>query len=213
MSFRSHTLRSALLFVLAPALVVGAARTERHPETIRAGAPAPDFLLRSPDGARSVRLTDYRGRQPVVLIFGSYTCPPFRDVYPTLERLFQTYGQRVAFFYIYIREAHAEDGWKMPRNQREGIKVTDPKTLGERAVVAQEACTFFKTKIPALVDTMDDATDRAYAGWPSRIFVVDVDGTIAVKGEPGPRGLVPAARAVETWLGQRFGPESGAAKK
>jgi hypothetical protein len=51
-----------------------------------------------------------------------------------------------------------------------------------------------------LVDTMDDATDRAYAAWPSRIFLVDVDGKIAVRGEPGPRGLVPAANAVEKWL-------------
>lgn len=187
-------------------------RTTRHPETIRPGAPAPDFSLTSPDGTRQVRLSDFRGKQPVVLIFGSYTCPPFRDVYPTLERLFLTYGDQVAFFYIYIREAHAVDGWQMPRNQREGIKVTDPKSLAERGEVAQEACAFFKTKIPALVDTMDDATDRAYAGWPSRIFVVDLAGNVAVRGDPGPRGLVPGARAAEKWLQQQHGPRTAPAK-
>ena len=49
---------------------------------------------------------------------------------------------------------------------------------------------------------MDDKTDRAYAAWPSRIFVVDTRGRIVVRGEPGPRGLVPAAQAAEAWLNQ-----------
>jgi thiol-disulfide isomerase/thioredoxin len=189
-----------LMVVAQVTLIGGPAQVGRHPETVRKGDPAPDFTLRSPDGKSSLHLADLRGVKPVVLIFGSYTCPPFRDVYPTLERLHQSYGEQVAFYYIYIREAHAEDGWKMPRNQREGIAINDPKTMEQRVEVAQQACAFFKTKIPALVDTMDDATDRAYAGWPSRIFLVDVKGVIAVHGEPGPRGLVPAARAVEHWL-------------
>jgi hypothetical protein len=36
-------------------------------------APAPDFTLKSPDGQRSVTLSEYRGKKPVVLIFGSFT--------------------------------------------------------------------------------------------------------------------------------------------
>lgn len=186
----------------ATTTMAGPAQAGRHPEKVRRGDPAPDFTLQSPQGGQSTRLAEFRGVKPVVLIFGSYTCPPFRDVYPTLERLYQTYGDAVAFRYIYIREAHAEDGWKMPRNQREGIAIKDPQTMAERIQVAQKACAFFKTAIPGLVDTIDDATDRAYAAWPSRIFLVAANGTIAVCGEPGPRGLVPAARAVEQWLGQ-----------
>src|SRR5688572_9497466 len=88
----------------------------------------------------------------------------------------------------------------MAPNEREGIAIKDPKTMEQRVEVARQACAFFKTKIPGLVDTMDDATDRAYAAWPSRIFLVDVNGNVAVHGRPGPRGLVPAARAVEEWL-------------
>lgn len=188
------------------------AKPQRSPEKLRAGDVAPDFLLKSPEGERTVRLSDYRGDKPVVLIFGSYTCPPFRDVYPTLERLHQKYGSEVAFFYVYIREAHAEDGWQVPRNEREGITIKNPKTMTERAEVTKQACTFFKTTIPALVDTMDDATERAYAGWPSRIYVVGVDGKIAVRGESGPRGLVPAARAVETWLKEHHGARGSGAR-
>jgi thiol-disulfide isomerase/thioredoxin len=173
---------------------------QRHAETLRTGDKAPEFTLSTPDGARVVRLEEFRGKKPVVLIFGSYTCPPFRDVYPTLEQLYRQYGDSVAFLYVYIREAHPVDGWKTPRNQRDGVTVTDPKSMPERVSVAQQACAFFKTEIPAVVDTMDDATDRAYAAWPSRIYLVDARGNIAVRGEPGPRGLVPAANAVKKWL-------------
>jgi thiol-disulfide isomerase/thioredoxin len=201
---RSVICCSVFLVAVATALA-GPAQAGRHPETLRQGDPAPDFTLHSPDGKKTVHLADLRGAKPVVLIFGSYTCPPFRDVYPALEKLYATYGEHVAFYYIYIREAHAEDGWKMKRNQREGIAIKDPKTMEERTTVATQACAFFKTQIPGLVDTMDDKTDRAYAAWPSRIFVVDTSGKIAVCGEPGPRGLVPAARAAEAWLRQHAG--------
>ena len=34
---------------------------------------APDFALRTLDGKRIVKLSDFKGREPVVLVFGSYT--------------------------------------------------------------------------------------------------------------------------------------------
>jgi hypothetical protein len=37
------------------------------------GDMAPDFELLSPDGESSFRLSDYRGKQPVGIIFGSFT--------------------------------------------------------------------------------------------------------------------------------------------
>jgi EF hand len=39
----------------------------------RIETPAPDFTLQSPDGKRSITLSDYRRKKPVVLIFGSFT--------------------------------------------------------------------------------------------------------------------------------------------
>jgi EF hand len=39
----------------------------------RIETPAPNFTLQSPDGKRSITLSDYRGKKPVVLIFGSFT--------------------------------------------------------------------------------------------------------------------------------------------
>ena len=39
----------------------------------RVGDPAPDFELGDVDGEHSVRLSDFQGRKPVVLVFGSFT--------------------------------------------------------------------------------------------------------------------------------------------
>ncbi|MGH9869562.1 MAG: hypothetical protein ACREAA_15520 [Candidatus Polarisedimenticolia bacterium] len=40
---------------------------------LQTGDPAPDFTLPLQDGSGEVTLSSYRGRQPVVLVFGSYT--------------------------------------------------------------------------------------------------------------------------------------------
>jgi hypothetical protein len=37
------------------------------------GAVAPDFALKTQDGKKEIRLSQYRGKKPVVLIFGSFT--------------------------------------------------------------------------------------------------------------------------------------------
>jgi hypothetical protein len=41
--------------------------------TLHPGDMAPDFHLRTLDRSREVSLASFRGRKPVVLIFGSYT--------------------------------------------------------------------------------------------------------------------------------------------
>ena len=46
---------------------------ERDPESPKVGNLAPDFELQSPDGETQVRLSDFRGKRPVALVFGSYT--------------------------------------------------------------------------------------------------------------------------------------------
>jgi hypothetical protein len=40
---------------------------------LKVGDPAPDFALKTADGSASVRLSSFRGQEPVVLIFGSHT--------------------------------------------------------------------------------------------------------------------------------------------
>ncbi len=46
---------------------------EHDVEAPKVGDLAPDFTLQDPSGAKAVRLSDFRGKRPVALIFGSYT--------------------------------------------------------------------------------------------------------------------------------------------
>jgi peroxiredoxin len=40
---------------------------------LQEGDRAPDFTLKSPDGKQKITLSDFRGKKPVALVFGSYT--------------------------------------------------------------------------------------------------------------------------------------------
>ncbi len=45
----------------------------RAPDQLKVGSPAPDFKLKTADGKREVQLSSFKGKRPVVLVFGSYT--------------------------------------------------------------------------------------------------------------------------------------------
>ena len=103
------------------------------------------------------------------------------------------YRDRVQFFVVYIREAHAIDG-AMPLAK--GPLVEEHVSLEERSGVAQQCMTALALEpIPALVDGMDDAASQAYDAWPDRMYLIARDGTVAFQGEPGPWGFDPEALA------------------
>ena len=52
--------------------------------------------------------------------------------------------------------------------------------------------------MPALIDSDDNIVNRAYAGWPDRLYVVGVDGKVAYKGGQGPFGF--KTPELEAWL-------------
>jgi hypothetical protein len=46
---------------------------QRRSTQLKPGDMAPDFELKTLDGKRTVKLSSFRGKKPVALIFGSYT--------------------------------------------------------------------------------------------------------------------------------------------
>jgi type I thyroxine 5'-deiodinase len=40
-----------------------------------------------------------------------------------------------------------------------------------------------------VIDGFDNSTEKAYNGWPDRIYVIDSSGRIAYKSKPGPFGF------------------------
>lgn len=154
--------------------------------------PAPDFALKSVDGSRTVTLAEEIGPQPIVLMFGTFTCGPFRAQSGNVEKLARRYKDRARFLMVYVREAHPTDGWRMESNDRAGVSVAQPRTYDERVAVAKECQSHLAFSMPCLVDTIDDQVGGAYSGMPSRLYVIDGQGCVAYKSGRGPFGFKPA---------------------
>ena len=92
---------------------------------------------------------------------------------------------------VYIEEAHPTDGWEMPSNLKEHILVASAKTFGERDATADTCVVKLGIHIPSLIDNMNDSTERAYTGWPDRLYVIDRAGRVAYKSQAGPFGFHP----------------------
>jgi hypothetical protein len=129
------------------------------------------------------------GKKPVVLVFGNFTCGPFRSMYPGVEDVQERFKDEAIFLAIYVREAHPTDGWKMESNARVGVAVAQPRTYTERASVATQCHKLLNPSIPLLVDEINDSTGNAYSGMPARLYVIDREGNVAYKSGRGPFGF------------------------
>ena len=153
---------------------------------IAQGSPAPSV------GSLDLR----RLAKPIVLVFGSYTCPKLRGSAADLKRVAEEYRGRVDFRLVYIREAHAEGGaesqWQSTINMKEGISVAQARTLPEKQDHAALCLRQLKLPFPAVVDGMDGAAETAYQAWPSRLYLIGRDGKVAFNTRLGELDFRPA---------------------
>ena len=143
------------------------------------GSKAPDVSLAAHGGGSPVTLANFRGHSPVLLIFASYSCPQFRMQAAALNGLYERFHTRVPFLLVYIREAHAGAAWQSSINQREGINVPEAKSMAAKQKNADLCIRKLKIPYSAAVDDLDGAGEKAYAAWPSRVYLVGTDGKIA----------------------------------
>jgi tetratricopeptide (TPR) repeat protein len=138
--------------------------------------------------------------KPIVLVFGSFTCPKLRGSAADLKRLAEQYRDQVDFRLVYIREAHADaragDGaegqWQSTINVAEGVSLAQPRTLSEKQEHAVLCLRRLNLPFPAIVDTMDGAAESAYHAWPSRLYLVGRDGKVAFHTRLGELDFHPA---------------------
>ncbi len=157
----------------------------------RLNATAPDFTLKTADGTETVQLSKLTGKKPVVLVFGNFTCGPFRSLYPDVEAVYRRHKDNATFVMVYVREAHPTDGWKMDSNGKLGVAVKQPTTNPERIEVCRQFQKKFQPGMKVLVDDIADPTGTAYSGMPARLYVIDPKGKVAYKGGRGPFGFKP----------------------
>jgi tetratricopeptide (TPR) repeat protein len=122
--------------------------------------------------------------RPVVLVFGSYTCPKLRTSAADLKRIAAEYHDRVDFRLVYISEAHAGN-WQSTMNEKEGVDLAAPKNIAEKQDYAAMCLRKLELPFAVAVDGMDTAAERAYNAWPSRLYLVGSDGKVAYQTRLG----------------------------
>lgn len=132
----------------------------------RKGEIAPDFDLTDLDG-NDVRLSDLRGG-PVVIEFGSYSCPIFSDRVPQMERLAREHPE-AAFLVIAIREAHP--GELLPQHA----------TLADKRSAARKLAIEEGIGRRVLVDDLEGTVHRAYGGAWNPVYLLDADGRVVFR--------------------------------
>jgi type I thyroxine 5'-deiodinase len=97
----------------------------------------------------------------------------------------------VAFYAVYILEAHPSDVWQMQSNVRDKVVFASPKDEEERTLLANTCVRKLGIKFPAVIDGFDNTVEKAYTGWPDRLYLIDAGGRVAYKSRPGPFGFKP----------------------
>ena len=90
---------------------------------------------------------------------------------------------------VYIQEAHPVDLWQLSSNVEDGVLFASPQSDDERKEVAGTCVLRLAIKIPAVVDGIDNRVERAYTGWPDRLYVIGTDGRVRYKSAAGPFGF------------------------
>jgi len=150
----------------------------------RAGTPlpvgqaAPPINLVDLDGKKIT--LDTLPNRPVVLIFGSYSCPAFRDQVRLLNDLAEAHRRRAHFLIVYTREAHALGQWEVQRNEDDGIAIEQHRSLDDRKTQATIARRTLDIRIPIALDDMEDSTVRAYNAFPNGAVILSPDRKIAL---------------------------------
>jgi Iodothyronine deiodinase len=182
------------------------------PELPQVGAMAPDFTLRDLEGGQ-VRLSDYRGRMPVLIEFGSLSCPIVRGRTGHLDMLAQDYQGKAQFWFVYGNETHPGHGEMRSASYGTFQALPQVRDYDDRCEHARLFRNTVKTNRRILVD--EDGADSVAARYGIRgigIVIVDIGGRICWAGAatgnlpdlddvlgspptPRPGALTPAADA------------------
>lgn len=146
-------------------------------------------------GNRYHRLLDFaKGSRPLVLNFGSSTCPVFMEMLKRYRQLKDQFSDIADFAVVYIEEAHPVDGWAFKGTN----EIPMHRTQEERCRAAKKmAKSVDLSGFYVAVDTMLNCANIAYGAVPIRLYVVQ-NKTVAYAGGAGPMKY--KMREVMLWL-------------
>jgi len=160
-------------------------------DLIPVGAPAPAFDLPRFGASGRTSLAEMLRGKPVIVMFGSYTCPQFRSASAALNALYEQYRDRAQFLLVYVHEAHSSENWTSTVNQREGVDLPPEKTLEEKGQHATLCIRKLDLGFPVVVDGMDRKVESAFRAWPSAVYLVGADGRVSWRTRLGEQNFAP----------------------
>ena len=125
----------------------------------------PSFELLTTNGDRLVN-DDVFGHKPVLMIFGSMTCPMTASAAPSVQELHDEFGDRVDFIMLYVREAHP------------GEHFTQSETMEEKLEHARALQEFYDIQWTVAADNIDGDLHRALDPKPNAAFLMNDEGII-----------------------------------
>ncbi len=137
-------------------------------KALRPGERIPDFELHTPEG-QLVRAADFVGHKPLLIVTGSLTCPMTASSMPDLNRLYEEFGDAIAFALIYVREAHPGENYPQPHDFTQKV---------EHARVMRE---HYGVSWPVIIDDIDGTLHRMLDSKPNSVYLVDTSGTIVFR--------------------------------
>lgn len=178
----------------SPAVAVpdpGPGETEPPASPVQVGEMAPDFVLRDLDGDE-VRLSDYRGQVPVLIEFGSLTCPMVTGRSAQLDTAARDYLGKAQFWFVYSNEEHPGHGESRTSNYGTFCALPQVRDYGDRRERARHFQHTVDTTRRILVD--EDGADCVAARYGfrgHRMVVVDAQGRVSWVSPPEAGGVPP----------------------
>lgn len=163
-------------------------------KSARFGQRAPNPSVVTLDGASHPHLLNFcRRNRPLVLNFGSWSCPVFRARTQEFLEIARQFKDIADFLTVYIEEAHPSNGWAFENN----VVIPKHETLEQRCQAVRLMLSSVKFDSPVVVDTMDDEASKAFGGLPIRLYIIK-NYKVEYAGAIGPTFYAP--KEVELWL-------------
>ena len=159
-----------------------------YQEAPQVGTQAPVFNLVNLKGEQ-VSLKTLIGEKPVVLQFGSHSCPVYRYRRREMKKVYQEFQTVAQFVIVYTLEAHpvgtkspySDEEWVTWINRLTNVLIPQPTTEEARQTLAGQSREDLDVHQLILVDTMENAVWRQYGSAPSPAFVIDQNGVVVLR--------------------------------
>ncbi len=128
----------------------------------------PNFQVASTDG-EMIAKEHFLGKRPLLVVFGSATCPMTLSSIESLKRLHEQFGDRVTFVTLNVREAHPAEN------------VAQPRTFEQKLEHARRLKQQFDIPWTVASDDIDGPLHRALDTKPNAAYLTDVDGRLVFR--------------------------------